>query len=676
MQRRVPAKAKNPGVPVRVFGSCLPWRWFAGCLLAPWFLLAALPARAADPPVPSAGASASAFDHLADQLEHDDVVLPTRADTMRALARHKADVPPGDVRRELRYRYLYCFLGIEGNPTAGKAYAERGLADAHRAGAVAAEINFHYCRGSYQEALTTPRDALPDYDAGIALAKRTENSQLVADGYTWRGSVQSLLGEYAKAVVNLLEAQRYYASTGSKGDQQGNLLNIAIAYRRLGEDTKARGYLDQLMAAGIQDKDVALQEAVHMELGFIGLQAGGGHLEDARQQFEAALDTAVNTQSTIGMASAHLGLAQVLNQTGAYGDALAMLATVKSELNRTGDHSSGDMVATQEGVAHAGLGKYPQAIADFDRAEALLRKSGNLRYYKDLLIQRSRSYEAIGNTGQALADLQHVVSLEAALESRARSDSATLMGYQFDAARRDQENQKLAADRKLQEQQLKSLERVRQWQQVALLLGGLLIVLLLWLAYRQVRFTRRLQQIANTDPLTGIANRRSIELQGQRMLEQAAINNLPMAVALIDIDHFKQVNDTYGHQVGDVVLARIAAVCRDTLRLGDVIGRIGGEEFLVLLPGVDVEQVRDIAERLRGMVEMLALDDVVPGQRVTISLGSTVRIEPDRHFGELVARADAALYRSKEAGRNRVTVAIEEDAAVKARRMPTPAAPH
>jgi len=674
MQRHPPAKARNPEVTAHVFGWSLPWRWFAGCLLVPWLLLAALPVRAQTPP--PGGGNAQAFDQLADRLEHGDLSITTRAALTKTLAELKANVPPGDARRELRYRYTYCVMGPWTDPVAGKAYAEQGLADAQRIGYVDAEINFHFCRGSFQEGLTTPRDALPDYDAGIALAKQEENGQLVADGYTWRGSVQSLLGEYAKAVVDLLEAQRYYASVGYKGDQQSNLLNIAIAYRRLGEYAKARSYLDKLMATGVEEKDVPQQLAVHIELGFIDLQVGGGQLAHARQEFETVLDLAKQVQGTAAVASAHLGLAQVANQSGDYKGALALLTTVKPELVKIGDHSSDDMVAMQEGIAHAGMGQYAQAINDFDHSEALLRKSGNLRYYEELLTHRSKAYEASGNLGQALADLQHAVTLQSALEDKARSNSATLMRYQFDAAQREQENQKLAADRKLQEQQLKSLEHVRQWQQLALILGGLLILLLSWLAYRQLRFAHRLQQIANTDPLTGIANRRSIEVQGQRMLEQAAINGQSMAVGLIDIDHFKLVNDSHGHQVGDVVLARIAATCRDALRLGDVIGRIGGEEFLVLLPGVDVEQVRDIAERLRGMVEVLALDDVVPGLRVTISLGSTVRIEPDRHFGELVARADAALYRSKETGRNRVTITIEEDAAAKARRAPSTVAPH
>ncbi|HET8764253.1 MAG TPA: diguanylate cyclase [Rhodanobacter sp.] len=605
--------------------------------------------------------TAAAFDRLADRLDRGEIVFTSHDDMARLLDQLQRDVPPDDVRRELRYQYLYCVIGMADDPHAGIAYANRGLAAARRIGYADAEINFLFCRGGNEEGLPDPAAAMADYDAAIAIARKVENHQLLADALTWRGRLQSHNGEYARAVVDLLEAQRYYASVGGTKQEEDNLLNVAAAYRRLGEYAKARGFLDQVLAAGVAEHDVGRQMTAHMELGFIDLEADPPRLDRARAHFEAALPLARQAQGASTVASVQLGLAQVDNQGGRWRDALAKLDAASAGMASLHNHWNDDMVALQRGIAHAGLGQLAQALTDFDLAEQLLRKSGNLRYYRLLLQRRSQVYEAQGNAKLALADLQHAIKVQATLDHRARSDTATLMRYQFDTAQREAENRRLLATQRVQAQQLISLQHARRWQQLALSFGALLIALLSWLAIRQIRMARRLRKIAATDPLTGIANRRSIEWRGQRLLDWAQAEGQPFAVALLDVDHFKLVNDQHGHQAGDAVLVRLAAVCRDALRQGDVIGRIGGEEFVLLLPGAGSEPARDVAERLRLAVAALKLDDVAPGLAVTISLGVTVSHAGDGEFGALVERADRALYRAKAAGRDRVAVADSQE---------------
>ncbi|MGA0587738.1 diguanylate cyclase [Dyella sp. KRB-257] len=597
--------------------------------------------------------SGAGFDRLADQLERGALVINTHDDALRLLDRLKRELPPRDARRELRYRYMFCILGMDGDPAKGVAYAEQGIADARRIGYTDAEINFHFCRGSMLESLTTPRDALPDYNAGIEIARHAENTRLVADGLTWRGSVQSLLGEHALALVDFLEAQKFYDRAGEPIESEQNLLNIAVAYRRLGELEEARGHLDNLMKLGMARKDLPQQMAAHMELGFLDAESSPRQLQSARKHFTAALQMARTTGSHVAQGSAHMALAQVLNQMGDYHGALRELDAAHAEDAISGDQSDGDMFALQEGVAHAGLGDHARAIADFNRSEALLRKSGNLRYLAQLLDHRSRSYEALGKTAQALADLRRMVKVHEALDRKAQSYNTTLMSYQFDTARKEQENRRLEADRKLRDEQLASLKRVRHWQRTALALGGVLIVLLLWQAQRQLRRSRRLHRMAMTDPLTGVANRRGLEYVGERALRHACTMDEPMALLAMDLDHFKQVNDDHGHPVGDEVLKRFCSLCTESLRQIDRIGRMGGEEFLVVLPGTALDAARPIAERLRESVSALVLDDLVPGLRITVSIGVTERRESDKEFNQLLTRADQALYAAKRQGRNR-----------------------
>lgn len=605
---------------------------------------------------------AAAFDQLAGQLERGEVAPDTEAGTLKVLDQLKGLVPPGDARRELRYRYMYCIMGLDSSPEQGIAYADKGLADARRIGYVAAEVNFDFCRGANQEALTTPRDALADYNAGIKLARSHENQRLVADGLTWRGSVQSLLGEHALALVDFLEAQKFYETSGAPIESEQNLFNIAVAYRRLGEQTQARDYLDKLLALGEQRHDRSQQLAAHMELGF--LESEAGNQSAAEGQLRKALVLAQAVDSRWQGASIHLGLAHVDNLQGRYRQALDELAKAKPGFARMGDHSNRDMVLLQTAEAHAGLGQHATAIDEFDQAEQLLQKSGNLRYLAELLDARSHSYQALGRLDMEVVDLRRLVKVREALDRKAHSDNATLMNYQFQTAQREQENRRLAADRALKEQQLKSLERVRHWQRLALVLGGVLILLLVWLAIRQFRRSRKLHRLAMTDPLTGIANRRHIEELARNTLAHASAQGESLCVLVLDVDHFKAVNDAFGHAVGDQVLVRVAQACKQALRRFDLLGRLGGEEFLIILPDTPLEVAKDIAERLRRKIESLQLGNLAPGLQITASVGAAEVDHESDDLPELVRRADAAMYRAKDAGRNRVEIVESRDPVV------------
>lgn len=161
--------------------------------------------------------------------------------------------------------------------------------------------------------------------------------------------------------------------------------------------------------------------------------------------------------------------------------------------------------------------------------------------------------------------------------------------------------------------------------------------------------------VANQDALTGIANRRGIQALLEATHVEATHQNIPGAVMLLDIDWFKDVNDRYGHRVGDQVLRMVAKTLQGNIRTTDGVGRWGGEEFLVVLRRVDPTRLKWIAEKLRILVENSKLpyqDDFI---QVTISLGA-VLIQPNSKPEDNLERADQLLYQSKNAGRNRITV--------------------
>ena len=174
--------------------------------------------------------------------------------------------------------------------------------------------------------------------------------------------------------------------------------------------------------------------------------------------------------------------------------------------------------------------------------------------------------------------------------------------------------------------------------------------------HRQIEAKNRLlEELALTDPLTGLPNRRAIESWASRQLSGAARHGFALWVVLMDLDHFKSVNDTHGHDAGDAVLKRFGDILRANTRLSDISGRIGGEEFLLVLTHADEKSVVVVLDRMR---EQLAAGPV-EWNRATIHVTASFGVAGfcGKHapeFSELVRQADEALYRAKDAGRNRI----------------------
>jgi len=164
---------------------------------------------------------------------------------------------------------------------------------------------------------------------------------------------------------------------------------------------------------------------------------------------------------------------------------------------------------------------------------------------------------------------------------------------------------------------------------------------------------KELERLAITDVLTGIFNRRYFFLEAEKIFERSNHPACDLAVLMIDIDHFKNVNDTYGHHVGDLVLREIAHQMRDSLRPTDLFARYGGEEFIALIPRMPFHDVSHIAERLVNAINSHPIQAEGHNIPVTISLGAAMLTGEATSLNEFLSKADFALYTAKQAGRNR-----------------------
>jgi diguanylate cyclase (GGDEF)-like protein len=615
--------------------------------------VAAQPVRSEVPARPPATTPAGAFDRLyADLRDTGLVTQPNQAAVERRLAALDALVPSGDVVRALRARAIRCDWGFDGNPRGQLAAADAGLADARAARNAEAEANFHYCRAAALDTHDSAQAVLAEYEAGLEAARRAEDSRLIADGLSLRGSERSLLGDQAHAIPDLLAAQRLYQHGGFRADAEALLLDIAISYRRMRDNVKAQDYLRQNEAFATGIGDYAQLITNLMQQGY--LAEDDGRIDDAVALYRRALDIARDHESDYDTASIHLAMAWPAILRKDYAGALRLVEMAQGQFARFGDHANDDMVALRRGQAHAGLGRHAQALADYAVAATALERTGNRRYLALLYRARAGSERATGKKDAAIADLDRFIDLSDAIRRADSSQQAQLLRYQFDADRRDLENRRLERERALRDRQLQALLQARRWQWTAIVLASVLLLLLGALVVRQLVRMRRLGEMAATDPLTGVANRRGIEQLGDDAVAAARMMRQPLCALVVDVDHFKRVNDNHGHPCGDQVLARIAHACRDALRHIDLFGRHGGEEFLVLLPDTRLAYAWPVAERLRTAVAALSFEDIAPGLKVTVSVGMAQLRAEDGGLRELVARADAALYRAKDNGRDRV----------------------
>lgn len=173
------------------------------------------------------------------------------------------------------------------------------------------------------------------------------------------------------------------------------------------------------------------------------------------------------------------------------------------------------------------------------------------------------------------------------------------------------------------------------------------------------QLTKELQRLATTDPLTGAWNRRQFFTLAEREFNRACRYHCPFCLFMIDIDYFKKINDTYGHATGDLVLIQIAKAIASTLRESDFFGRIGGEEFVAILPETTLDNGAIVADRLRKNLANLDISAQGKPVKITASIGLAIYQVEDESIDAILQRADEALYQAKNHGRDRIFTAPE-----------------
>lgn len=439
-----------------------------------------------------------------------------------------------------------------------------------------------------------------------------------------------------------------------------------------------------------QEGDEAAAASAHASLAWLYARMDDHEesLQRAIEHGQAAVAAArrLNLRSLTAI-SLH-NLAGPLMRVHRTGEAQDLLSEAMRLVHQIGNDMGVGYVARLQARAAETTGHPLEALALYEKAEAVFTQGGEPTMALVCLFGRLRALAALGRWNEveralerAQPALRQVEDSEILLErlqmtmrlKEARGDfqGALVAAKAWVTAQQEnhaQENRRAAADaQERHESARKEAEnlRLRQQQQadqsrehllsVTLLLALALVGVLAMHGIWQFRVRARWKQLAEVDDLTRLPNRRSILDHLQRSLDQQRHLAGSVAVGVLDIDHFKQVNDRYGHEVGDSALRTFAAVCERTLRRQDRIGRLGGEEFLAVFQATSDDELRSVFERLRAALRDAPIFGMAAEERLSFSMGVAFAAGADSVHA-LTLRADKALYEAKSGGRDRMVV--------------------
>lgn len=372
--------------------------------------------------------------------------------------------------------------------------------------------------------------------------------------------------------------------------------------------------------------------------------------------FPALAQTCEQADQALFADSLRADVAAMLIREGSPTKALKLLLQHLQEVRQIGYPTLTSDVEALLARAYLALGNLPEAQRNAAAAVAIVRKG---EYTEPLSIAYEVLYEVARKQDDYPSALNWHEKYMAADKGYLNDVSARALAYQRVkqqvVARKQQVDALNSQNKILQLQQALDRKAVQASRLSIILLLTILASIGLWL-YRLKRSQKRFMRLARHDGLTGIFNRQHFVEQAEQVLSVAKRTDKDACLILIDLDHFKLINDSHGHAVGDMVLRRAVAVCHDHLRGSDIFGRLGGEEFGILLPDCSLIQVVDRAEAMRLTISSMSADEDAPGVVVSASLGIASTEYSGHDLRQLMSDADDALYRAKRAGRNRVVL--------------------
>jgi diguanylate cyclase (GGDEF)-like protein len=304
--------------------------------------------------------------------------------------------------------------------------------------------------------------------------------------------------------------------------------------------------------------------------------------------------------------------------------------------------------------------QYAQALLFMKQAYALdehiSKEQLNQPVFAKAHLLMADIYVALDEYDNAFLEKREYVKKYLDYTQQSKEEMITTLSKKYETENKSKHNELLASQNKLKQLQIKGVDAERNMQQVNIYIVLAVLVVFILLLYHQFKISKKLTLVTKTDSLTKLLNRQALFDMGEKLISNS--KNTSLNVIMIDIDNFKKINDDYGHVVGDKVLKQLALLGCEVMRSRDVFARLGGEEFVAVLPELSIDEAKAIAERIKEKMASQDLSTLGIKRSVTLSLGlASLELLPENtHFDALLHAADVAMYQAKEQGRDQVVV--------------------
>lgn len=553
-----------------------------------------------------------------------------------------------DADLEIRARLILCDYQSERDTAAAEqqiALIGAKLWQARRAGLRAGMLD---CQGQIAETAGDNTKAGELYEQAVNIASQANDDEMLAGSLFSRGYLLGLQGQYAAGLADLKRAQGLYEQLKLPHHALTALNGIAILYNRMGDYEQARHMYSQAVKA---QRDGRMLR----ELGVTLHNLGRAHenlkqWEDSRKAFQESLEISRQLDYPRAQAYALRGLAAVENGSGNPKTALEILERAQAMQRETPDARLEAQINLARGIALHQLRQLPESVASLEDALQVFRQAASLSELQSTYNELAAAHSEMGNwrAGYGFLDKARETA-ERQFRNQIDQRFATLK-VEFDTVAKEKENALLTRENEANEKALVQERRARSLQAAVIVLTVILAVLLSALALHQRRTTLRMRSLAMTDDLTGVPNRRAVLARLEPLVAQAG--KTPCSMLIIDIDHFKSINDQHGHAEGDKALKLVAAQLRAAVSEPAFVGRLGGEEFVAVLPDTGVHDASAIAESIREQVMGIDTRRWLGERKITVSIGVTTSAVAEDTSSAMLQRADSALYEAKRSGRN------------------------
>jgi diguanylate cyclase (GGDEF)-like protein len=436
-----------------------------------------------------------------------------------------------------------------------------------------------------------------------------------------------------------------------------NVINsLANLYYETGELALAERYYRELLGYDESSGDTLALSVTLFNLGHVA--ASQQRFSEADALFNQALQLNLQLKDEPGRAYTLKALGVNAQATGDLVQARTFLKDSAAAFRNVGDEVQHAAVLRNLADVELAANLPQTAVNYYLEALPVLAQSGFtsalMRCYRGL----SLAFEKLNQFDKALiAQRAYSELMQASLEQQ-NNDATQRIREELDTRRYADANFALEKAREQQERELSESRSLVRMQFLVLMLAGAVVALVCMMFKRSEKTAKYLKKLASTDDLTKLRNRRAIMEKGQHEWQRAVRYKSPLSCLVFDLDHFKSINDNYGHSKGDEVLRALAHQLIATLRQSDCVGRIGGEEFLLFAPETDASQAQMLAEKIRLGIANCRITGI-ENKKITISIGIAT-LTDENSLEQLIQHADEALYEVKKNGRNRSNIYSKE----------------